>query len=197
MFRHILGPLYKYLYVATLHKPSDLTILLVVDCLHKFDKDCLIQAWNVNASCPMCKKLSTRAMYDFNLVSLMDAVLPNRTTSDNAQVTHEDITPFQAQGPPVGGGWGRLASLGSEHFSDQEMDEDEDEDMERRGNNPGGSLAWPCPSCIPGNLTGYTCDAPIPTPTMAAIETESRELGRPIRAPLPHETRTPIEDLVL
>jgi hypothetical protein len=32
---------------------------------------------------------------------------------------------------------------------------------------------------------------------MAAIEAESRELGRPIRAPLPHETRIPIEDLVV
>ena len=135
-------------------------------------------------------------MYDFNLVSLMDAVLPDRTKPDNAHVTHEDITPFQsqAQGPPVGGGWGRLASLGSEHFSDQEMDLDEG--TETLANNPGGRLAWPCPSCTPGNLTGYTCDAPIPTPTTAAIETESRELERPIRAPLPHETRTPIEHLV-
>ena len=173
-----------------------LTTLSVVDCLHKFDKDCLIQAWKVNASCPLCMKLSTRAMYDFNLVSLMDAVLPNRSKPDNDQITHEDITPFQPQGPPVGGGWGLLASnLGSEHYSDEEMDEDEDMDM--RGDSPGGGLAWPCPSCIPGNVTGYTCHVPIPTPTMASIEAESRELGRPIRAPLPHETRVPIEGLVV
>lgn len=136
-------------------------------------------------------------MYDFNLVSLMDAVLPNRTKADNAQTTHEDITPFQAQGPPVGGGWGRLASdLGPEHDSDEEMD-DEDEDMDTLDDAPGGRLAWPCPSCTPGNDRGYTCHAPIPTPTVAAIEAESRELGRPIRAPLPHEARAPIEDLVV
>jgi hypothetical protein len=144
----------------------------------------------------MCKKLSTRAMYDFNLVSLMDTVLPNRTKADSAQISHEDITPFQTQGPPAGGGWGRLASdLGSEHYSDEEMDQDEDADMV--GDAPGGRLAWPCPSCTPGNVTGYTCHAPIPTPTMAAIEAESRELGRPIRAPLPHEARVSIEDLAV
>lgn len=144
-------------------------------------------------------KLSTKAMYDFNLVSLMDAVLPNRTKADSAQITHEDITPFQAQGPPVGGGWGRLASdLGSEHYSDEEMDEDEeeDEDTDVLGDAPGGRLAWPCPSCTPGNITGYTCHAPIPALTMATIEAESRDLGRPIRAPLPHEARVSIEDLV-
>ena len=135
-------------------------------------------------------------MYDFNLVSLMDAVLPNRSKPDNAQITHEDITPFQPQGPPVGGGWGRLASvLSLENNSDEEMDEDEDIDM--LVDCPGGNLAWPCPSCIPGNATGYTCRVPIPTPTMASIEAESRELGRAIRAPLPHETRVPIEDLVV
>jgi len=135
-------------------------------------------------------------MYDFNLVSLMDAVLPNRTKPDNAQATHEDITPFQAQAPPVGGGWGRLASdLGSEFHSDEEMDEDED--MVMLGDAPGGRLAWPCPSCTPGNSTGYTCHAPIPTPTVATIEAEARELGRPIRAPLPHDIRIPIEDLVV
>jgi hypothetical protein len=136
-------------YAAILHNLSVLTTLTVVDCLHKFDKDCLIQAWKVNASCPMCKKLSTRAMYDFNLVSLMDAVLPNRTKPDNAQTTHEDITPFQIQGPPVGGGWGRLASdLSSEHFSDEEMDEDEE--LDTLGDAPGGRLAWPCPHAYPG-----------------------------------------------
>ena len=131
-------------------------------------------------------------MYDFNLVSLMDTVLPNRSKPDDAQITHEDITPFQPPGPPVGGGWGRLASdLGFEHNSDEEMDEEEDAEC------PGGKLGWPCPSCIPGNATGYTCPVPIPTPTGASIEAESRELGRPIRAPLPHENRVPIEDLVV
>lgn len=137
-------------------------------------------------------------MYDFNLVSLMDTVLPNRAKPDNPQVTHEDITPFQAQGPPVGGGWGRLLSvsdLGSEHYFDEDMDEDDA--MEALGDAPGGRLTWPCPSCTPGNPTGYTCLAAIPTPTMAAIQTESRELGRAIRAPRPHETRNPIEDLVV
>ena len=183
-------------YLAILHSSSVLTALSVVDCLHKFDKDCLIQAWKVDASCPMCKKPSTRAMYDFNLVSLMDAVLPNHTKPAAAQITHEDITPFQAQGPPIGGGWGHLVfDLGPEHYSDEEMDEDED--MEVHGHAPGGKLAWPCPSCTPGNPTGYTCHAPIPAPTMAAIEAESRELGHPIRAPLPHEDRLPIEDLLV
>jgi hypothetical protein len=85
--------------------------------------------------------------------------------------------------------------MGSEHDSDGELVEDEE--MEERDDAPGGKLAWPCPSCTPGNLTGYSCHTPIPTPTMAAIEAESHELGRPIRAPLPHEDRISIEDLLM
>lgn len=47
---------------------------------------------------------------------------------------------------------------------------------------------WPCPSCIPGNTTGYTCPDPIPIPTdgslIAAPAAFQQMPSRGVRRPL-------------
>lgn len=80
------------------------------------------------------------------------------------------------------------------------MDDGEDEDMDDEDGYPndepyfpGGNLIWPCPSCAPGNNTGYVCVDPIPEPSAGEALAESQRLGRLLIAPRPHDLRPSIE----
>jgi len=61
---------------------------------------------------------------------------------------------------------------------------------------PGGNLVFPCPSCYPDNVTGYTCPEAIPMPTPEQIAAEQqayRPGGNPLRAPGRGEPRVPLQ----
>lgn len=62
-------------------------------------------------------------------------------------------------------------------FSDNDGDDGDDDgeyatpfgDTAYPDNTPGGTLLWPCPSCLPDNATGFRCPNPIPAPSEEAL----------------------------
>ena len=75
--------------------------------------------------------------------------------------SNEIIYPLGA-GPP-----GSSIGDGNMQYDDEDAYVSDSEDLvefQNNGPSPDGPV-WPCPSCIPGNTTGYTCPIPIPSPS--------------------------------
>jgi hypothetical protein len=141
-----------------------------------------------SAQCPMCKKPSTKALYDFSLNNLIEALVPGAKDRDiDRTVTHEDITP---SGGAPGFQFGEDDMQTDDEDNSQGNTSDDDQDT-----RPGGRLIWPCPSCDPNNTTGYVCAHPIPMPSPADQADATEEAGRAVRSPDPHEERVDLLSL--
>ncbi|PVG00708.1 hypothetical protein CPB86DRAFT_754177 [Serendipita vermifera] len=175
----------------------------IVDCMHKFDKHCLVEFWKTNACCPLCKVPSSKAAHDFNIQGIVD----NVSNHGNHLLVLLDNAPIYPS-PIASLGYSRGFSVSmfdpesqhdmeSVYHEGERMDDDPSETRTQIlfGHDPmrpGGNLVFPCDSCLPGNNTGYQCSWPIPMPTTDEINHEIRRTGRVIRPPQGLERRAPL-----
>ncbi|KAG8904687.1 hypothetical protein FRB99_001328 [Tulasnella sp. 403] len=159
-----------------------------------------------NANCPVCKQRSNVAKHNFQLENIIAQYRRDIGRNKSARLddgARDDLYP-RGRRP--------LLSLPSSFLATQSQTQsqsqygpllflpggDGDVLMGSQGMSqrsvlqplpdppPGGNLVFPCPSCYPGNITGYTCQEPIqmPSPEQMTMEQQaSRPMGPPIRPP--------------
>ena len=129
-------------------------------------------------TCPICKQEAISARHSFQLNAIIHHYnhakrrrIPD-LSSDGARssaaspdlpTSNEIIYPLGVVPQGVPG-----SSIGDENIQyddgDAYLSDSEDSvEFANSGPAPDGPV-WPCPSCIVGNTTGYTCPVPIPTP---------------------------------
>ncbi|KIM34035.1 hypothetical protein M408DRAFT_325567 [Serendipita vermifera MAFF 305830] len=182
----------------------------ILECLHRFDRECLIECWKTSSCCPLCKTPSTKASHDFVLQGMIESTRPQgstqATTVDNASIFPSPVLNLGPSRGFASDPFGEMSSSQMPQWEDEDEDEDEEmtqdesEDVTARISFlpaheplcPGGNLIFPCDSCTPGNITDYECQWPISMPTEEQINMETQRTGRMIRAPGANELRAPL-----